>query len=178
MGTTLLIIALVLVAVIAAVLIYAAMQSDDFRIQRALNMKAPPEKIFALLNDFRNWRGWSPWEKLDPALQRKFSGAEAGKGSVYEWEGNKKVGQGRMEITESSPPSRMLIKLDFIKPFEGHNLTEFTFVPRAGGTDVTWSMTGPRPFMMKVMCMFVNMDRMIGKDFEAGLANLKALAEA
>ena len=115
---------------------------------------------------------------MDPALQRKFSGAEAGKGAVYAWEGNKKVGQGRMEITESSPPSRLRIKLDFIKPFEGHNFTEFTFVPRAGGTDVTWTMTGPRPFMMKVMGTFCNMDKMIGKDFEAGLANLRTLAEA
>jgi uncharacterized protein YndB with AHSA1/START domain len=160
------------------VLIYAATQSDDFRVQRARTMQAPPDKIFALLNDFRNWRGWSPWEKLDPALQRKYSGAEAGRGAVYEWEGNKKVGQGRMEITESSPPSRVLIKLDFIKPFEGHNVTEFSFIPRGAGADVTWTMTGPRPFMMKVMGTFCNMDKMIGKDFETGLANLQALAEA
>lgn len=176
-GTIVLIVVLVLVVLIAAVLILAAMTPDTFRIQRTATIKAPPGKIFPHINDFHNWQAWSPWEKLDPALQRTFSGAASGKGTVYEWEGNKQVGKGRMEITESSAPSKIVIKLDFFKPFEAHNTADFTFAGKGDSTTITWGMDGQRPFMFKVMGIFMNFDKMIGKDFEAGLANLKRVTE-
>jgi uncharacterized protein YndB with AHSA1/START domain len=162
---------------IAGVLALAATKPDAFRVERTAGIKAPPEKIFALINDLHGWGAWSPYEKKDPAMKRTFSGAASGKGAIYEWDGNKNVGKGRMEITETSPPSRILIKLDFISPFEGHNTAEFTMVPKADGTNVTWAMDGPAPFISKVMQVFLNLDTMIGKDFEEGLANLKTLAE-
>jgi uncharacterized protein YndB with AHSA1/START domain len=170
-------IVIVLVVIIAAILIYAATKPDAFRVQRATNIKAPPDRIFALINDFHKWGGWSPWEKLDPEMKRTHSGAAEGKGAVYAWEGSGKVGAGRMEIMESSTPSKIVIKLDFIKPFEGHNTAEFTLEGKGDTTDVTWAMYGPASFISKVMQVFVSMDSMIGKDFEAGLANMKAIAE-
>jgi uncharacterized protein YndB with AHSA1/START domain len=171
------IVALVLVLAVGAVLIYAATKPDTFRIQRAMGIKAPPEKIFALLNDFRRWTAWSPWEKLDPELKRTYSGAPSGPGAVYAWEGSRKVGAGRMEIIDAPPPSRVAIKLDFLRPFEAHNMAEFTLEPRGESTIVTWAMQGQNVFVGKVMSVFVDMDRMVGKDFETGLANLKAAAE-
>jgi uncharacterized protein YndB with AHSA1/START domain len=171
------IIGIVAVVVIAAVLVLAATKPDSFRVERRASIKGPPEKIFGLINDFHNWRSWSPWEKMDPAMQRTYSGPESGKGSVYEWEGNNKVGKGRMEIIDAPPPSKVAIKLDFLKPFEAHNTAEFTLAPKGDATDVTWAMHGPSPFIAKVMSVFMSMDRMVGKDFEAGLANLKAAAE-
>jgi uncharacterized protein YndB with AHSA1/START domain len=171
------VIALILLVAIVVVLVVAARKPAGFRIERATSIKAPPDKIFALINDFRNWRAWSPWERMDPNLRRSYSGAERGEGAVYEWEGNSKVGKGRMEIVEAPPPSRVAIKLDFLKPFEAHNTAEFTLVPRGDATEVTWAMHGPNLFIGKVMGVFMSMDRMIGKDFEAGLANLKAAAE-
>ncbi|HUK55896.1 MAG TPA: SRPBCC family protein [Nitrospiria bacterium] len=171
------IIAIAAVVLIAALLIYAATRPDTFRVRRSASIKAPPERIFALINDFHRWGAWSPWEKMDPAMQRIHSGASDGKGAVYEWEGNNKVGKGRMEITESSPPSQVTIKLDFIKPFEGHNVAEFTLEPEGDTTKVTWAMHGPLPYMAKVIHVFFNMDRIVGKDFETGLANLKTIAE-
>ena len=170
-------IALVIVVAIAGVLIFAATKPDTFAVQRSTSIKAPPDRIFPLINDFKRWDAWSPWEKKDPAMKRSYGPATSGKGAHYAWEGNNDVGQGSMDITESVPPSKVALKLDFVKPFEGHNVVEFTLVPRGGSTDVTWSMSGPAPFMSKVMQVFVNMDRMIGKDFEAGLASLKAAAE-
>jgi len=170
-------IALVVVALIAAVLAYAATKPDTFRVQRAASIKAPPEKIFALLNDFRRWDAWSPWEKKDPAMKRTFGAATSGRGAVYAWEGNKEVGQGRMEIAESVRSSKVTIKLDFVKPFETHNIVEFTLEPKGDVTNVTWAMHGPNPYMAKVMQVFFSMDSMVGKDFETGLGNLKAAAE-
>ena len=171
------IIAIVIVVLMAVVLGLAAMKPDTFRVQRAASIKAPPDKVFGLVNDFRQWGQWSPWEKLDPDLKRTFSGAPSGKGAVYEWTGNKKVGAGRMEITEPTPPNKLVIKLDFIRPFEGHNIAEFTLEPQGDATQLSWVMHGPTPFVSKVMQVFVSMDALIGKDFEAGLANLKAIAE-
>ena len=171
-------IAVALVAVIALVLILAASRPGTFRVERAATVNAAAEKIFPYVNDFHNWKSWSPWEGLDPAAKTIFSGAESGLGAVYEWDGNKKAGAGRMEIVESSAPSRMKLKLDFLRPFEGHNTCEFTLTPAAGATGVTWAMYGPCPFMMKMMGLFMSMDAMVGKDFERGLASLKALAEA
>lgn len=171
------IIALVLVLAVAAIVFYASTRPGDFRVQRSIAIKAPPEKIFALINDLHAWGAWSPWEKMDPAMKRTFEGAPAGKGAAYAWEGNSKVGAGRMEITDAAAPSKVVIKLDFIKPFEGHNVAEFTLEPKGDTTTVNWAMSGPMALIPKVMDMFFSMDKMIGKDFEAGLANMKAAAE-
>ena len=171
------IIAIIVVVLIAALLGFAATRPDTFRVQRATSIKAPPEKIFALINDFHSWGSWSPWEKMDPTMKRTHSGAANGKGAVYEWEGNNKVGKGRMEIMDTSPPSKVTIKLDFVKPFEGHNIAEFTLEAKGDSTNVTWAMYGPNPYIAKLIHMFFNMDNMIGKDFETGLAKLKTVAE-
>jgi uncharacterized protein YndB with AHSA1/START domain len=162
---------------IAGVLAYAAAKPDTFRVQRAASINAPPEKIFPLLNDLRNFASWSPYEKKDPAMKRAFGPVTAGKGATYEWEGDKNVGQGRMEILEASPSNKVLIKLDFIKPFEAHNMAEFTLELKGDTTLVTWAIYGPSAYITKVMGLFFNMDTMIGKDFEAGLASMKAAAE-
>ena len=170
-------IALVLVVLIAAVLIFAATKPDIFRVQRAAAIKAPPDKIFPLINDFRQWGAWSPWEKKDPAMKRTFGAVTSGKGATYAWEGNKDVGSGSMEITESVAPSKVGLKLDFLKPFEAHNTVELTLSPAGDVTNVTWAMQGPTPYFAKIIHVFMDMDSMVGKDFEAGLANLKAAAE-
>jgi uncharacterized protein YndB with AHSA1/START domain len=166
-----------IVVVIGALLAFAATKPDTFRVERSTTIKAPPEKIFPLIDDFHRWTTWSPWEKMDPAMTRTHSGAPSGKGAVYEWEGNSKVGRGRMEIVDSVPSSRVAIKLDFLKPMEAHNIAEFTLTPSGDSTRVTWVMHGPAPFVSKLMQVFMSMDRMVGKDFEAGLANMKAAAE-
>ena len=171
------IIAIVLAIAIAIVLILAATKPDTFSVQRATAVRAPPETIFSLINDFHRWGTWSPYENKDPAMKRSYSGADSGKGAVYGWEGNKNVGSSRMEILDVSAPSKIVIKLDFFTPFEGHNTAEFTMLPQGDATSVTWLMHGPAPFMSKVMQVFMNMDNMIGKDFEMGLANLKRLTE-
>jgi uncharacterized protein YndB with AHSA1/START domain len=170
-------IAIVLAIAVATVLILAAIKPDTLRVRRSATIKAPPDKIFPLINDFHQWATWSPWENKDPAMQRSHSGATSGKGAVYGWNGNRNVGSGRMEILESSPPKKIVIKLDFFEPFEGHNTAEFTMVPQGNATDVSWEMHGPARFMFKVMQIFMNMDAMIGKDFETGLANLKRRTE-
>ncbi len=166
----------VLLLVIAAILIYAATKPNTFRIQRSSNIKAPPEKIFALINDFHQWEGWSPWEKVDPEIKRTYSGAASGKGAAYEWNGNKDVGRGRMEIIESSPSS-VIIKIDFITPMEAHNTIEFTLERQGDFTTVTQAMYGPNPYIAKLMSIFLNMEKMIGPKFEEGFASLKALTE-
>jgi uncharacterized protein YndB with AHSA1/START domain len=171
------IIALVIAVAVAIVLILAAAKPGAFSVQRAISVRAPPEKIFPLIDDFHRWASWSPYENKDPAMKRSFSGAASGKGAVYGWEGNKNVGSGRMEILDTSVPSKIVIKLDFFAPFEGHNTAEFTMLGQGDATAVTWLMHGPASFMSKVMQVFMNLDRMIGKDFEAGLVNLKNLAE-
>ncbi|TJZ76226.1 SRPBCC family protein [Chitiniphilus eburneus] len=170
------IILLIVVAAIAVVLIYAATRPDTFRVQRSTRIQAPPARVAALIDDFHAWQAWSPWEKRDPALQRTFSGPQRGVGAIYEYQGNKQVGQGRMEIIESSP-ARILIKLDFLQPFEAHNQAEFTLQPEGDGTRLTWAMFGPQPYLFKLMGVFFSTDSMVGKDFESGLASLKAQAE-
>ena len=172
------IIGLLLAVGVAGLLVYAATRPDRFRIERSAVIKAPPEKIFPHVNDFKAWTAWSPWEKIDPALKRSYSGPPSGKGAAYAWEGNKNVGSGSMEITESVAPSRIVLRLDFLKPFEAHNTTEFTFVPQGDATTVSWAMFGPSPYMSKLMGIFFNMERMVGGQFEQGLANLRALAES
>ena len=171
------IIAVILAVAIAIVLVLASTKPATFSIQRSAVMQAPAETIFPLINDFHQWTKWSPWENKDPALKRSYSGAESGKGAVYAWDGNRNVGSGQMEILEAQVPSKITIKLDFFKPFEGHNTAEFTMLPQGDVTNLTWTMVGPAVFMSKVMQVFMNLDNMIGRDFEAGLANLKKLAE-
>src|SRR5512134_30801 len=144
-------IAIAAVVVIVAFLAYAATRPDTFRVERATSVNAPPEKIFPLINDFHAWSAWSPFEKKDPAMKRTFGGAPSGKGALYAWEGNKEIGKGSMEITESSPPSRITIKLDFVKPFEAHNVVDFTLAPQGNATNVMWSIHGPSPFISKVI---------------------------
>jgi uncharacterized protein YndB with AHSA1/START domain len=167
-----------IVAGIIGLFVYAATKPDAFRVQRSATIPAPPQAVFDQIADFHNWLAWSPWEKIDPNLKRTYSGPASGVGAVYEWVGNKNVGQGRMEIKEAVPGSRVLIQLDFLKPFEAHNTAEFVLEPKGSDTHVTWAMTGRQPFLFKVMTVFVSMDAMVGKDFEKGLANLKALAES
>lgn len=169
------IIALILVA--GAVLGYAATRPGTFRVQRATTIKAAPEKIFSHINDLHAWTSWSPYENKDPAMKRSFSGPAQGVGAAYDWEGNKEVGTGHMEILDASPSSRVEIQLDFLKPFEAHNFVEFTLEPQGDATQVTWVMRGPSPYLAKLMGLFFSMDKMVGGDFEAGLAKLKAVAE-
>ena len=172
------IIAVVLAIAIAVVLILAATKPDTFTVQRAAVVKAPPEKIFPLINDFHQWGTWSPWEGKDPGMKRTYSGTAIGRGAVYAWDGSKNVGSGRMEIIDASSPSKIVIKLDFFKPFEAHNTAEFTMLPQGdGATNISWVMHGPAPFMSKMMQVFMNIDKMVGKDFEIGLSNLKKLTE-
>jgi uncharacterized protein YndB with AHSA1/START domain len=171
------IIAIVVAVALVALLVFAATKPDTFRVQRATSIKAPPEKIFALINDFHSWGSWSPYEKLDPTMKRTYSGAANGEGTVYEWEGNRNVGKGRVEITDTSPPSKVAIKLDMVKPFEAHNIVEFTLEPNGDSTNVTWAMDGQNAYIAKVMSLFFSMDSMVGGQFEEGLANLKTIAE-
>jgi len=171
------IVMIVALIAVVALAIFVATRPDAFRVQRSATIKAPPEKIFPHLADFHAWPSWSPWEKIDPALQRTYSGPNSGPGAVYEWSGNKNIGSGRMEILEAAPSSRVLIKLDFLSPFEAHNTAEFTLQPSGDGTTVTWAMYGPNTLMSKLMSLVFNMETMVGPQFETGLNNLKAVAE-
>ena len=170
-------IAVIVIALVLGWLGYAATRPDTFRVARSAVINAPPQKVFAIVNDFHRWVEWSPYEVRDPAMKRTLSGAEAGVGAVYMWDGNSDVGAGRMEILDAPVPSRITMKLDFMRPFEGHNTAEYTFKPQGDATEVTWAITGPSPFVQKLVGVFVNMDDMIGRDFATGLANLKTLAE-
>jgi uncharacterized protein YndB with AHSA1/START domain len=178
MSTVLIITAVLLAIAIAVALVAASAKPDTFRVRRAAVIAASPEAIFPLIAEFHQWAGWSPWEHRDPAMKRIFEGPQRGVGAVYAWDGNRNVGAGRMEIVEATTPSKIVIKLDFIKPFEGHNIAEFALQPKGPSTEIVWTMHGPAPFLSKIMQLVMNMDKMIGKDFEAGLAGLKRLAEA
>jgi hypothetical protein len=170
-------IALGVIVFVVAVLGYAATRPDSFSVERKISINAAPEKVFANLNDFHLWEAWSPWAKLDPAMTTTYGGPASGPGATYAWVGNSDVGEGKMEITGSTPSTNVTIKLDFLKPFESHNTTVFTLTPAASGTDVTWTMSGPATYMTKIMTSFVSMDKMVGGDFERGLQQLKAVAE-
>ncbi|HET7734891.1 MAG TPA: SRPBCC family protein [Nocardioidaceae bacterium] len=146
--------------------------ADTYSVERSATVPGSPQAVFDLLTDFHRWTEWSPWEDVDPNLQRRFSGAASGVGAVYEWSGNKKAGQGRMEVTEATPASKVAIKLDFLKPFKSSNVTTFTLTPEGAGTHVRWQMTGPRPLIMRIFGFAFNMDKLVGKDFEKGLDNL------
>ena len=169
---------LALVIIAAVITGLALTQPDTFRVERSALVKAPPEKVFGYLNDFHQWPAWSPWERLDPAMQRAFSGAPRGLGAIYAWNGNDDVGQGRMEIVDSTPPRAVGIRLDFVRPFASRNDLRFVLVPRPEGTLVTWTMSGNSPFIMKLIDIFSSVDAMAGPDFELGLARLKEAAEA
>jgi uncharacterized protein YndB with AHSA1/START domain len=171
------IIAIVVGVLIITVLIFSATRPDTFRVQRSANIKAPPEKLFALMNDFHQWEAWSPWEKVDPAVKRVYSGASRGKGAVYEWNGNNDIGQGRIEIVESLPPSKVVLKIDFIKPIEAHNTIELTLATQGDSTTVTQAMYGPSSYVHKLMGVFCSMDKMVGEKYEEGFANLKSIVE-
>ena len=164
--------ALGLLVLAGAVLAVAATRPDVFRVQRGASIQAPPERIYPLIADFERWGEWSPYEKKDPGMKRSIQGR------VYAWEGNRDVGAGRMEIVEAAAPSKLRLKLDFSRPFEAHNMVEFSLERKGDATSVTWDMQGPAPFISRVIGLFLDMDAMVGKDFEAGLARLKAIAEA
>jgi len=149
-----------------------------FKVARSAEISSKADVIFDYLNDFHRWAEWSPWDQIDPSMQRIYSGAPFGEGAIYAWSGNGKAGAGRMEIIDSTPGVQVVIKLDFSKPFEAHNQVELTLTPGPESTLVTWEMTGPQTFLSKLMGVIFNMDGMVGKDFERGLANLKILAEA
>jgi hypothetical protein len=163
--------------VIVVFLVLVAVQPSNFTVERSATLRAPAPAAFAQVNDFQNWQAWSPWEKVDPALKRSYEGPKAGTGAVYAWQGNKDVGEGRMTITESRPGELVRIKLEFIKPFAAVNDTVFRFQPSNDGTTVTWTMSGQNNFVSKAMCLFVNMDRMVGGMFEQGLAQMKTVVE-
>lgn len=171
------VIGLIVLAAIVVVLVLAAIKPDAFVVQRSININAPPDKVFALVSDFKRWPEWSPWERRDPAMTRTLGAITAGTGATYAWEGNKEVGQGRMEITQAIAPTKVSIALTFIKPFAANNLTDFDLSSEGGQTKINWAMRGDSPYVAKVMQVFVSMDKMVGKDFESGLAQLKVLAE-
>ncbi len=171
-------IAFVIIALaIGAFLVFANSRPNTFSMVRSATFNASPDKVFAQINDFRNWAHWSPWDKMDPSMQRSYTGPATGKGAKYAWVGNKKVGEGSMEITRSVPSTNMELDLHFLKPFKANNVTEFSLEPRGTATKITWEMRGHLNLMMKTMHMFMDMDKVVGKDFEAGLFNLKAIVE-
>lgn len=171
-------IAVIVAGLIVIFLGFVFTRPATFRIERSAVIDAPPAKIFPFINDFRSWGAWSPWERIDRNMQRNYVGPLTGPGSAYEWSGNEEIGSGRMEITATTPPTKLVIDLHFISPFEARNTAEFTLVPQGNSTKVTWAMYGPNTFMGKLMGLFMNVDKMIGDNFEAGLTNLKGLAEA
>ena len=173
----LIVLAAVLVVAAIGLVILVALQPSEFRVTRSTKISAPPPAVFGQVNDFHKWTGWSPWEKLDPELKRTYDGSAAGTGAIYSWNGNNKVGQGRMTIMESRPSDSIRIKLEFMRPFVCTNTAEFTFQPEGNQTEVTWSMTGQNTFMGKAFHLLMNMDKMVGGDFEKGLASMKSLAE-
>ncbi|MDT4289493.1 SRPBCC family protein [Methylomonas sp. MO1] len=168
---------IVLALAIVCILIYAATKPDTFRVQRSITIKATPETIFPLISDLHNMQTWSAWEKVDPGMKRTYSGAASGPGAVYEWEGNQEIGQGRMEILDATPPAKITIRMDFIKPFPARNTLEFVLQAEGDSTHVTQAIFGPSPYISKVMSLAFSMDKMIGGKFAESLAELKTIAE-
>lgn len=166
-----------LVLVVVVVIGIAATKPDTFEVHRSMSINAPASKIYNYISDFHQWASWSPYEKRDPAMTKSYSGAASGKGAAYAWKGNSEVGEGNMQISEATMPSNVDVQLHFLKPFESNSMANFTLQPDGNATKVTWSMRGPNMFIGKVMSIFMNMDEMIGKDFETGLSNLKTVTE-
>ena len=175
-----LIVTIAIVVVITGIVMFADTKPNVIQVSRSITIQAPPEKIFPLIDDFHHWPGWAPQDKEDPTMKRIYSGAESGAGAVSDWQGTGNAGKGRMTIVESAAPNKVLVRVDFVRPFVAHNVNEFVLEPSQPGTStkVTWTMSGPNLFFMKVMGVFVNMDRMLGKHFEAGLQNLKSVLES
>jgi len=170
----------VVIGIVALVLLFViivAMQPAEFTVVRSTSIAALPNKVFPLVNNLRMWPLWSPWEKMDPDMQRVYEGNDEGAGATYAWNGNNKVGEGRITIVDSNPTDKIGIRLEFIRPFKATNDVKFTFKPEGTNTNVTWKMNGSNGFMAKAFCMFMNMDKMVGTDFEKGLAAIKAEAE-
>ena len=168
---------LILAALVAALLTFAAFRPDSFRLSRSTTINAAPDKVFALINDLRRFNEWNPFAKLDPQNAITYDAVTAGVGGAYRWQGEKS-GAGRMQITESLPPQRVTAALDFSKPFEAHNRVDFTVEAQGDGrTIVSWTMSGPMPYLNRLVTIFFDMDKTVGRDFEAGLAELKQLAE-
>ncbi|MET0793073.1 MAG: SRPBCC family protein [Polyangiaceae bacterium] len=168
--------AVLAVLLLASVLI--ATRPAHFRVERSAQIHAPSAAVFPLINDFRNWAKWSPYEKLDPGMKKTYGGAPSGRGAEYAWSGNDKAGVGRMTITDSKPSELVSMKLEFLKPFAATNQATFELTPNAAGTEVKWSMEGENGFVAKAFCLVVDMDSLVGKDFETGLSNLNQLAQA
>ncbi|MEP6762992.1 MAG: SRPBCC family protein [Gemmatimonadaceae bacterium] len=166
-----------LAAVIVLIILFASTRPSTFSLVRSTTIGASPDRVFPLINDFHKWSDWSPWEKIDPAMKRAFTGPESGVGAAYSWDGNNKAGAGSMQITRSDMPNKVDINLNFTRPFKANNLTEFTTAPSGNSTVVTWKMSGPLDLFGKVFHLFVNMEKMVGTDFEKGLASMKAIAE-
>lgn len=167
--------ALVIIALVFFVLLIG--RPDEFKVARSATIAAPPAAVFEQVNDFHKWEAWSPWAKLDPACRNTYSGAAAGQDAGFAWDGNNKVGAGRMTITDSQPTQLICINLEFLRPFKSNNTTEFTFRPNGNGTEITWTMTGKNNVMSKVFGLFVDCEKMVGKDFEKGLASIKSVVE-
>lgn len=168
---------LIVLGLMAALLMVAALRPNVFSVSRAITIAAKPEQVFVHINELKRWEAWSPWARMDPQMQKEYSGPAAGVGAAQAWNGNRKVGAGRMEILDSQPPSRIAIQLEFLRPFKARNLATFELSGQDGATRVTWQLSGPANFITRLMGIFFSMDKMIGKDFEAGLAALKAVAE-
>jgi hypothetical protein len=171
----------ILIAVAVLVVLFViivALQPSEFRVARSATVSAPSPAVFAQVNDFHKWEAWNPWGKIDPAMKQTYEGAAAGTGAIYTWTGNNEVGEGRMTITESRPSELIRINLEFFKPFAANSSAEFTFKPEGNQTAVTWSMAGQNNFMAKAIHLFINMDKMIGGQFEKGLASMKSIVEA
>ena len=167
-----------IVVLIAVFLIMVMLQPSHYQVERTATINAPAPVVFGLVNDFHKWETWSPWEKLDPAIKKSFEGPPAGTGSMYSWSGNSEVGEGKITITESRPSDLVKLRLEFIKPFAATSVTDFTFTPSGNSTNVKWTMAGENNFIAKAFSMFMNMDKMVGGDFEKGLAQMKKVAES
>lgn len=165
-------------ALVAILVVLALMQPTEYRVERSLVMAAPPQRVFDEVTDFRRWEAWSPWAKLDPAAKNTFGGAASGKGATFAWDGNDDVGAGKMTITDVKAPESVTIDLAFIRPFEDRADVGFTLKPEGAGTHVTWWMNGKNNFVGRLFCIFMDMDKMIGGDYEKGLASMKSVVEA
>jgi Polyketide cyclase / dehydrase and lipid transport len=176
-GDMLTLLALVVLVTLTAGLIFAATRPNSFRVERSVQIEVAPEVVFSNINDFNKWTAWSPWENIDPALKRQYSGAAKGKGAVYSWVGNGQVGSGRMQIVESVPFTAIQINIDFTAPFTASNVIDFSLTKRGDITEVNWAMSGPQPFLSKLMGLVFNMDKVVGSQFATGLAQLKLISE-
>jgi uncharacterized protein YndB with AHSA1/START domain len=168
---------LILAVIVIAFVTIVMLQPKHYAVARERTMATTPDKPFQQVNDFHNWEKWSPWAKLDPAMKQTYEGSASGVGAIYTWSGNDEVGEGKMKILESKPNERVVIALEFLRPFPSSSITEFTFQPEGAGTTVTWKMSGENNFMSKAFQLFMKMDSMIGPDFEKGLAAMKTIVE-